>query len=219
MYDPGKAVFAYGIGLLSHFRRVVLDTCQLLALPQAHDDESTQWDPLGSSSLGTSPVSSGFVMGTSPLMGGSAPARHNSHAQHHYHHPHPGVAPYTNYGPRSTFGGFKRDPETILEGESDVDMDDGDDGDGMDEDRGASSGGVRARLNVVTGVGGSGRPSRPAAAAAVAAVTAAAARGGIDYDDVLELPPPRVKRPPVSVDVEDELAELADALLLLHESG
>ncbi|GLC61002.1 hypothetical protein PLESTB_001704600 [Pleodorina starrii] len=198
---------------------------------QQHDDESTQWDPLGSSSLGTSPVSSGYVAGTSPLMGGSAPVRHGGHPHHHHHHHHhaqlhPGVAPYTNFGPRSTFGGlpvYKRDPETIVEGDSDVDMDDGDDGDGMDEDRAASGGGGgHSRLNVVTGVGGSRRPTRPAAAAAVAAVTAAAARGGFDFDDGaadMLPPPPRAKRPPVTVDVEEELAELADALLLLHESA
>ncbi|GLC41767.1 hypothetical protein PLESTM_001237500 [Pleodorina starrii] len=201
------------------------------AMPQQqqHDDESTQWDPLGSSSLGTSPVSSGYVAGTSPLMGGSAPVRHGGHPHHHHHHHaqlHPGVAPYTNFGPRSTFGGlpvYKRDPETIVEGDSDVDMDDGDDGDGMDEDRAASGGGGgHSRLNVVTGVGGSRRPTRPAAAAAVAAVTAAAARGGFDFDDGaadMLPPPPRAKRPPVTVDVEEELAELADALLLLHESA
>ncbi|GIL57272.1 hypothetical protein Vafri_12529 [Volvox africanus] len=184
----------------------------------AHDDESTHWDPLGSSSLGTSPVSSGFVTGTSPMMGGSAPVRHSGHPHHH-----PGVAPYTNLGPRSTFGSLplhKRDPETIMEGDSDVDMDDGDDGDVMDEDRGPVGGGSHVRLNVVTGVGSSGRPSRPAAAAAVAAVTAAAAQSGFDYDEnSAELLSSRVKRPPVAMDVEAELAELADALLLLHESG
>ncbi|GIL89776.1 hypothetical protein Vretimale_16584 [Volvox reticuliferus] len=184
----------------------------------AQDDESTHWDPLGSSSLGTSPVSSGFVTGTSPLMGGSAPVRHSGHPSHH-----PGVAPYTNLGPRSTFGSLplhKRDPETIMEGDSDVDMDDGDDGDVMDEDRGPVGGGSHIRLNVVTGVGSSGRPSRPAAAAAVAAVTAAAAQSGFEFDESgAELPSSRVKRPPVIMDVEAELAELADALLLLHESG
>ncbi|EFJ46569.1 hypothetical protein VOLCADRAFT_105483 [Volvox carteri f. nagariensis] len=186
------------------------------------DDECAHWDPLGSSSLGTSPVSSGFATGTPPLMGGSAPVRNIGHPQHQHNH-HPGVAPYTNLGPRSTFGGFpvyKRDPETIVEGDSDVDMDDGDDGDGMEEDREDGGSGGRARLNVVTGVGGSGRPSRPAAAAAVAAVTAAAVRGGIELEDNgVELAPARVKRPPVAFDVEDELAELADALLLLHESA
>ncbi|GLI67591.1 hypothetical protein VaNZ11_011825 [Volvox africanus] len=184
----------------------------------AHDDESTHWDPLGSSSLGTSPVSSGFVTGTSPMMGSSAPVRHSGHPHHH-----PGVAPYTNLGPRSTFGSLplhKRDPETIMEGDSDVDMDDGDDGDVMDEDRCPVGVGGHVRLNVVTGVGSSGRPSRPAAAAAVAAVTAAAAQSGFDFNEsAAELPSSRIKRSPVTMDVEAELAELADALLLLHESG
>ncbi|PNH08667.1 Ethylene-responsive transcription factor RAP2-3 [Tetrabaena socialis] len=200
---------------------------------QQNDDEGGQWDPL-SSSLGTSPISSGFVTGTSPLMGGSAPGRHLHHQPYH----HPGVAPRSSLGTRNAYGGFpgfKRDPETIAEGESDVDMDGDDDADGM---MGGMDdvGGGRHRLNVVTGVGSiHQRPSRPAAAAAVAAVTAAAARAGLEEDDEFDMdvaaPPARrgggggggvgggKQRTAVSMDVEEELAELADALLLLHESA
>eukprot|EP00198_Chlamydomonas_reinhardtii_P009876 XP_001699213.1 AP2-domain transcription factor [Chlamydomonas reinhardtii] len=216
-----------------------------LPAPQPHgDDESGAWDPLGTTSLGTSPVSSGFIPGSSPLMGGSAPVRHGMHPHHHLHggafSHHPGVAPSSGLGLRSTFGGYpvRREPtEPIAEGESDVDMDDGEegedgDGDDMDEGVGPRSGRARMKVNVVTGVGGRTRPSRPAAAAAVAAAAAAAAGGGVDLEDSDGAPPPPQpsmaggasrggggKRNQVSMDVEDELAELADALLLLHESA
>ncbi|KAG2488870.1 hypothetical protein HYH03_012665 [Edaphochlamys debaryana] len=194
------------------------------------DDESGQWDGLASSSLGTSPVTSGFVTGTSPLMGGSAPGRNMGPGHSH----HPGVAPSGSLGLRGMYGGlpYRRNHETIAEDESDVDMDDvegddGDDGPSGGGGGGRGSGRSRVNVNVVTGVV-STRPHRPAAAAAVAAAAAAAARGGLDMDfgDEPE-PPPRAapaargasKRQPVAMDVEDELAELADALLLLHESA
>ncbi|KXZ42308.1 hypothetical protein GPECTOR_164g150 [Gonium pectorale] len=193
------------------------------------DDESGQWDPLGES-LGTSPLSSSFVTGTSPLMGGSAPGRHAGGAGGRGDL-HPGLMPNRVHKQRNAYGGFgshKRDPEPIAEGDSDVDMDDGDDGEDMDEGMAPGHGGggggrSRTRINVVTGVG-STRPPRQAAAGVAAAV--AAARGGID-DDFEPAPAPQPRGGgggggwgrQVSMDVEDELADLADALLLLHESG
>ncbi|GFR44319.1 hypothetical protein Agub_g5531 [Astrephomene gubernaculifera] len=229
------------------------------ATTMPHEEESGQWDHhLVSSSLGTSPVSSSFAAGTPPLMGGSAPGGRHSNPGAHPHHQ-PGM-PHGLMPHRNTFGGFSNgykrggggvggDPETIAEGESDVDMDEGmmDEADGMAEEgglygnAGRSSGGgggaARTRLNVVTGVATTVRPSRPAAAAAVAAATAAAARGGLDEDFDGEFeddgdmvpraaaaahPPMRAgsgRRQAATMDVEDELAELADALLLLHESA
>ncbi len=121
---------------------------------------------------------------------------------------------HTSYGGRG-----RKDPETIAEVDSDVDMDDGDEdivgAVDADDAEGSVMGGVHASV-------GCRRASR-GVAAAVAAVRsggtaglelsgyggAAGGKGGAGAG----------RRQGVAMDVEDELAELAETLLLLHESG